>query len=91
MTFEIARHVVDVEHIGLVNLIAGKRLAPELVQDAATPESLSAALLPLVRPGPVREEALRELANVRARLAAQDTRPAAEHVADLAAELIDAP
>ena len=88
LTFRIAKHVVDVEHIGLVNLIAGKRLAPELIQDAATSESLANALLPLVRPGAPRDQTLLELKEVRARLAAQDTRPAAEHVADIAAELI---
>src|SRR5690606_17967143 len=55
LTFAIARRVVQVEHIGLVNLIAEKRLAPEFVQDAATPESLANALFPLIAPGDARE------------------------------------
>lgn len=88
LTFAIARLLVDVDHIGLVNLIAGERVAPELLQDDATPESLAAALLPLVREGPEREHALQKLRTVRAKLASDDARPAAQHVADLAARLI---
>jgi lipid-A-disaccharide synthase len=87
-TYRIAKRLVDVEHIGLVNLIAGKRVAPEFVQDAATPASLAAALLPLLQDGPPREAMLSDLRSVRARLAAKDTRSAADHVADLAAALL---
>jgi lipid-A-disaccharide synthase len=90
LTYRIAKRVVAVEHIGLANLIAGKRVAPELIQDAATPDALATALLPLIEDGPVRETTLRELEAVRVRLVAQDARPAAEHVADLAAELVAA-
>jgi lipid-A-disaccharide synthase len=90
LTYRIAKRVVDVEHIGLVNLIAGKRLAPELIQDAATAEAMAAALLPLLQDGPRRDEMLNDLRAVRARLATDDTRPAAEHVADIAADLIAA-
>ncbi len=91
LTYGIARRVVAVPHIGLVNLIAGERVAPEFVQDAATPESLAAALLPLLREGPERDHTITQLRSVRARLAASDARPAAEHVADLAAQLIRKP
>lgn len=88
LTYRIAKRVVDVEHIGLVNLIAGERLAPEFVQDEAQPEALAAALIPLIQDGPERERMLRELQRVRARLATTDTRPAAEHVADIAESLM---
>jgi lipid-A-disaccharide synthase len=88
LTYRIAKRVVDVEHIGLVNLIAGSRVAPEFIQDAATPIALANALLPLLQEGPQRADALRSLQEVRGRLAPKDTRPAAEHVADLALELL---
>jgi lipid-A-disaccharide synthase len=88
LTYLIAKRVVDVEHIGLVNLIAGQRLAPEFVQDEAQPEALAAALIPLIEDGPERERMLRELQRVRALLATTDTRPAAEHVADIAESLL---
>lgn len=89
LTYRIAKRVVAVEHIGLVNLIAGRRIAPEFIQDAATPSALTAALLPMLQEGPERAAALRSLQDVRGRLAPDDTRPAAEHVADLAVELLD--
>jgi lipid-A-disaccharide synthase len=88
LTFVVAKLLVDVEHIGLVNLIAGERVAPEFVQDAATPEALAKALIPLVSEGPERKAMLDRLSEVRAQLAAADTRPTAEHVVALAAELI---
>jgi lipid-A-disaccharide synthase len=87
-TYRIARHLVDVEHIGLVNLIADKRVAPEFVQDAATPAALATALLPLLQDGAPRDAMLADLKAVRARLATRDTRSAADHVADLAAALL---
>ena len=87
LTFAIARRVVQVEHIGLVNLIAEKRLAPEFVQDAATPESLANALFPLIAPGDAREHMLAELRAIRQKLAG-DARGAARHVADIAAQLL---
>lgn len=87
LSYLIARNVVEVEHIGLVNLIAGERLAPEFVQDAATPEALAAALVAVTRDGSERERQLRGLRGVRAKLTG-DTRGAAARVADLAAELL---
>lgn len=87
LTYAIARNVVEVEHIGLVNLIAGARVAPEFVQDAATPETLAHALAEMTAEGPKREEILTALRGVRARLAG-DARGAAVRVADLAAELL---
>ncbi len=44
----IAKLLVQVEHIGLVNLIAGKAVAPELVQKQATAENIRAAVLQLL-------------------------------------------
>jgi lipid-A-disaccharide synthase len=90
-TFFMARRLVRVPHVGLVNLVAGERVAPELLQDDATPERLAAALLPLLdETSPERQAALRGLARVRDRLAPHDERSAADRVSDLAAELVRA-
>jgi lipid-A-disaccharide synthase len=48
LSYQIARRLVKVQHIALANLVAEERVAPEFVQDAATPEALAAALLPLL-------------------------------------------
>ncbi|HUE77472.1 MAG TPA: lipid-A-disaccharide synthase [Longimicrobiales bacterium] len=88
-TFWLARRLVRVEHVGLANLVAGRRIAPELLQEEATPSALAAALLPLVDEGPARAEALEGVAEARAALRPEGTATAAERVADLAAELLD--
>jgi lipid-A-disaccharide synthase len=89
VTFFMARRLVDVPHVGLVNLVAGERVAPELLQDEATPDALAEALLPLLREGPERARALAGLERVRTALAGRaDGRDTADHVADLAAELL---
>lgn len=42
--------LIDVEHFGLVNLVAGERVAPELMQDDLTGASLARELLSLLEP-----------------------------------------
>lgn len=88
LTYFLARRLVEVDHIGLVNLVAGERLVPELVQDAATPDALAAALMPLVEETPERARVLRGLAAVRESLQPRHGGSAAGRVADLAAELL---
>jgi lipid-A-disaccharide synthase len=90
ISFLIARNVVEVEHIGLVNLIAGERVAPEFIQDDARPEALATALLAITRAGPEREAQLAGLRGVRQKLTG-DARGAAAKVAELAAEILHAP
>jgi len=41
ITYQIGRRLVTVGSIGMVNLIAGERIVPELVQDAFTPEAVA--------------------------------------------------
>ncbi|MCP4747071.1 MAG: lipid-A-disaccharide synthase [Desulfobacteraceae bacterium] len=43
LSFRIAQLLVNVEHIGLVNLIAGKRIVPELIQEDVTSENIAHA------------------------------------------------
>ena len=45
--------------IGMVNLLAGRRLVPELLNERFTPEEVVAALRPLLEDGPAREEQIR--------------------------------
>jgi len=44
LSYLIARSMVEVQHVALPNLIAGRRIVPELVQGACTPEAIAAAL-----------------------------------------------
>ena len=40
ITAAILRHMIRTPFIGMVNLIAGRRVVPELIQDAFTPEAV---------------------------------------------------
>jgi lipid-A-disaccharide synthase len=57
-----------VKNIGLVNIVAGKRIVPELVQQESTPENMANALTTMLS-DPIHLQQIRtELTGVRARL-----------------------
>ncbi|MFA6472267.1 MAG: lipid-A-disaccharide synthase [Candidatus Latescibacterota bacterium] len=41
LTFQIGKMLVKIPNIGLINIVAGSRIVPELCQDEATPEKIS--------------------------------------------------
>jgi lipid-A-disaccharide synthase len=68
LTYHLGRHLVRVPHVAMANLIAGRRLVPELIQGDFTPEAVAEEALALLE-DPARAAAMREgLAEVRARL-----------------------
>jgi lipid-A-disaccharide synthase len=72
--------LINTEHYGLVNLVAGERLAPELMQQDFTGETLAAELLKLLDPA--------HNAATRARLRAATERLGAGGASKRAAEVI---
>ncbi|MEO8561479.1 MAG: lipid-A-disaccharide synthase [bacterium] len=69
ITYAAARRLVRIPYIGLVNVVAGRELAPEFVQDALVPARVADALEPLLdRSSPRRAAMINELAAVRATL-----------------------
>jgi len=66
LSYQLARRLVKVPHVGLVNLVAGERLAPELVQDDFTPPALAGAAVALL--GADGDTQRQGLARVRSRL-----------------------
>jgi lipid-A-disaccharide synthase len=65
-SYWLARRLVRVPYVALANLVAGERVAPELVQDKFTPEALAHELGTLL--GEAGERQRRALAVVRERL-----------------------
>jgi len=66
--------------VGMVNLIAGRRVVPELLQHRFTAENLLRELRPLLADGPERAAQIAGLAEVRQRLRPLDT-PAIQQAA----------
>jgi lipid-A-disaccharide synthase len=68
LTFAIAKHVVKVPHVAMANLIAGKRVVPELIQEDFTATNIVQHLSPLLPDGPARQSMMEDLAAIRAAL-----------------------
>ena len=50
VSFWIAKQVVEIPHIGLPNIVAGRLIEPELLQDDCTPEKIAGTALELLEP-----------------------------------------
>lgn len=86
ITFAVARRAVRVREISLVNLIAGARVSPELLQTDVCPTKLADALRPLLdQDSPAAERQRQGFSEIRARLGHPG---AASRVAELAERLI---
>lgn len=68
LTYLLGRSTVKVLHFAMVNLIAGQRIVPELVQHDFTAENVAAELHTILPDGPPREAMLAGLRGVRALL-----------------------
>lgn len=67
LNYKLLRPLIKVDHFGLINLIAEKRVATELIQDDFTAESLMEELFRLLEP-PTNQEVRRELSIAAERL-----------------------
>jgi lipid-A-disaccharide synthase len=68
LTYAIGRRFVRVSSYGMVNLIAGRPVVPELIQDQLTPEAVARETVSLLTDARRAETMRRDLADVRARL-----------------------
>jgi lipid-A-disaccharide synthase len=85
ITYAAARRLVRIPYIGLVNVVAGREVAREFVQDALVPSRVADELAPLLdAASPRRAAMIDELSKVRAMLGEAG---AAERVATIALEL----
>jgi lipid-A-disaccharide synthase len=67
-SYAIASRLVDLPHVAMVNLIAGDRIVPELIQDDFTAENIVRTLQPLLEETGYRSQMIEELASIRTAL-----------------------
>jgi len=68
ISFWIAKMIVRVPYIGLVNLVAGKKIVPELLQDKVTPANLAHEALTILESGRISKNMINKLRMVREKL-----------------------
>jgi lipid-A-disaccharide synthase len=89
LTYILGKPRVKVPRFAMVNLIAGREIVPEMVQQKFTAENVVAHLNQIIPEGPARQAQLEGLAEVRAQLRAPDgVSERARHPAERAAEII---
>ncbi len=64
----IGRIIIRQQHIGLVNILAGKTVAPELIQREACGERIAFEALAILQRREKRQQIVQELGGIRARL-----------------------
>jgi lipid-A-disaccharide synthase len=90
LTYAIARRVVTVPHVAMANLIAGKRVVTELIQNDFTAQNVVQQLERLLPDGPQRESMIQELRAIRTLLATgnPDSGGAIERVASITLDVL---
>ena len=85
LSYAVGRRFIRVDHISLVNLIAGRTVVPELIQDDANPERIAAEVKALItRHGKAWEMKL-ALAGIRGKLG---TPGASRRTAEIACDML---
>jgi lipid-A-disaccharide synthase len=87
LTYAVARCLVTVKHLGIVNVMAGREIVPEFIQQRAQPELVAKAVSELLDERARRERMQRELAEAMATLEGER---AAERAAAAALAALDA-
>ncbi len=68
LTYILGKLLVKIPNIGLPNIIAGRRIVPELLQSDVTPDNIARQSIALLTDKVVREQAMADLTEVREKL-----------------------
>jgi lipid-A-disaccharide synthase len=85
ISFIIAKALVNLSHISLVNILAGREIVPEYIQSDFKPDKIVPEALKLLEDTPKRQKMIRELKKVSGILEGDD---ANEKVAKLAVSMV---
>ena len=84
LNYAIMKRLISIPDISLVNIVAGRRIVPEYVQDAATPEAMADDVLSLLQDEERRQTMLEDLQALKINMGDSG---ASERVADLIVRL----
>jgi lipid-A-disaccharide synthase len=82
LTWLLGRRLVNVPFFAMPNLIAGREVVPELVQDKFTAEQVAARLREIMADGPARARMLEDFAEIRRKLASPGPGTASDRAAE---------
>ena len=86
LSYWIGKRVIKVPYVGLVNLIAGKEVVPELIQDEATPQNLAQKAMSVLENEKNRTDMVKEFRMIRERLGSGG---ASERTANIALKMLE--
>ena len=82
LSWMLGRRLVTVDRFAMPNLIAGRDIVPEFVQDAFRPSAVSETVRQLLEDGPHRETMLQDLAEIRLKLHSAGSLTSSEKAAE---------
>jgi len=85
LSYFVAKRMVKVDHIGLCNIVAGKRIVPELIQYDARPEKITDEIIKMLNQPDYNQSIRNELQKVRAKLNSEGE---VSNLAELTIELL---
>ncbi|VAX06567.1 Lipid-A-disaccharide synthase [hydrothermal vent metagenome] len=71
-SYQVAKQLIKVDHIGLCNIVAGKRIVPEFIQYEATPDKISAEIINILSQPDYSQSIKNKLQKVRAKLSSNN-------------------
>ena len=90
LTWVLGRRLVNVPFFSMVNLIAGREVVPELVQQDFTPQNVASRVQEILEDGPKRQAMIAGLAGVKAKLRDGAAGAASERAAEAVLKSIGA-
>lgn len=81
LTYALGRRLVKLSHFAMPNLIAGREVVPEFVQQNFVPEKVAAKVRELIPDGAARNQMISDLSEVRSKLHPQGQSRAANRAA----------
>lgn len=68
LTYLLAKRMINIPYIGLVNVVAGRKIVPEFIQNEAKPDNIAAELLSLLKDQGRYDRLKGELGDIRGKL-----------------------